>query len=258
LSAEVTRQLAASPTPQPRGWGLTLRVIPRPTHDSAPPVTPDAWYDLVWSIPAVCNHETWFSVLPNCSEGPIDRDDDGTPYVHVETFDVSRAGVFGAPPELPFDQRLAAVPEITEADVDAWEARQSGVSRLLGGRDKVRELLESNRVHDVTYDHTAARFDWSTHATALLEHYRSLTPPKIAPAERVRYAGARLLRARQEEAAARQSAAALVRNADKANRAAKTGRPGGQKSDWARWLTVSRPTIDGWLGESDTHDISCH
>lgn len=254
LNTALTAQLAMLPALPRLQWDLTLRVVPRPTHDAAPVVTADAWYDLVWSIPALCTHDPQ-PTLPNCHEMYWDPDSDGEHYVHEGWFDVERAGVFPAPPEIPFDARLAAAPEITDADVDAWETRQPGATRLLGGRDKARKVLESNRVHSVQHDRTAGRYDWDAHATALLERYRSLTPPKVTTAQRLRFVGVRLLRARQEEAGARQSAAALLRNAEQANREAPgDSRPAGRKSDWTQWVGVSRPTIDAWLTAPTGHE----
>lgn len=241
-----TTLLSTALAPHVRGmaaskWGLVLRIIPQATGGYPFP-SPDAWYDAVWSIPARCSHP--HDVRPDCLWAYVDAQDEG--FTHVGWHDIATAGTLPAPPVVPFETRLAETPEVTEADIDALEKRQPGAIKFMGDRDGIRKWFESERRAAVHADTTATRYDWDAQAQRVIDLYRSLTPPSLSPAERIMTVGARIQRAREEEEAAKMSARDLIRNAHNAN-AGTDDYPQGRKADWAKWVGVSRPTIDSWL-----------
>lgn len=184
-------------------FGLVLRMLPRPEYGDRQ-ATADAWYDLRWSVPALCQHPD--DPRPGCyiPAEPLDPES----YAHVDWHDIASVGTLPPPAIIPAADRLAALP--------------------------------------------AAIRDWAGFVTeVVLPRYRSLTPPKVSPADRLWPAGARIWRAAQELENARTSAATLLRNAA-APIISAGGRP--PKTEWTARLGVSRPTVNAWLTPHAQHN----
>lgn len=282
--AEAVDRLQRQAGIEPLRWGMVLRIVPRPPvqyvhpdgspDTSATPPADQPWHDAYWSIPAVCTHPG--RVLDTCPDRfidpPIDpaaegadqpepvTDPDGP---HLGWYNIGYVGALPHPPAWPDEEKRRRLHQahdeelrrqdpgpVTDADLDAAEEHQPDTVRLLGGRDGLRAHLEANRrilPRSIRLTDTSRQvWDYDSAARQVIALYRSLTPPTIDAAARVRVAGARRLRARQEMAGADQSAAALIRNAHAANQTAGT-KTAGTQSDWAAWTDASRVTVDKWL-----------
>jgi hypothetical protein len=164
-----------------------LTLIPRLQEDC----TADGWYDLHWSHPRM--EETTSLV------------DDG-PLLGVTNALISLVWPVGPPPHIPAERRLAAEPPVTLDGIgDDW-------IRLFGGPDRVREILEARRHVAIRYDRSVDAYDWQSFANDLASAVDALDAPPLTPMQRAHVAAVRLWKAHREVDAARQSAAAHLRN----------------------------------------------
>ncbi|MFJ6437780.1 hypothetical protein [Streptomyces sp. NPDC091416] len=155
------------------------------------------WYEVWWT------HRT----VVAAHESPWDETE---AHPEVSTVRIEQAAVLPAPPVVPLDQRLAAIPPVditrfTEAEL-----------RLLGGEDKARTFLERRQKVAVANDSTVDTYDWAAYVVSVIEHLdvpaRSLTAGQRAAAALARY-----LDAQRAERAARASVLGMTANAIQAN-----------------------------------------
>ncbi|MER5608241.1 hypothetical protein AB0F93_00525 [Micromonospora tulbaghiae] len=153
-------------------------------------MTRDAWYDLVWTHPAVVV-EDWM----------------GWSDLAVEHTEIATVGQLPAPPRIPVEDRIAA------AGTVRTDHLSPETIRLYGGEDEIRRNWTAQRDADLARDTSAAAYDWAAYALHVAERVRALTPPKLTAVQRAHVGAARLLEAKQALAGARASVQDLIRNA---------------------------------------------
>jgi hypothetical protein len=198
--------------------GLTVRVVPRVTprvpEDDGPRIaTPQAWYDVFWSIEGPCGRQK--GVLPpvglaGCGltfeeEFPEAYGETGD---HLAWYDIAKIGVIGRPNVRPVEERLAEAPPVSLENLNADQIR------MLGGEDAARERFENQRELAVRDARTADIYDWAEMAgrfTAMFDDAVK-TPPKLDFTMRAIASAGRVLRARAEVADAEKSLRARCDN----------------------------------------------
>lgn len=178
---------------------LTIR--PRANVAGPREMTRDAWYDLVWTRPAL----------------RVVDDIDG-PELIVEHTEIEPAGHLPAPPRIPAEDRIAAAPPVTLDHIS------DGTVRMYGGADEVRRILISRRDIAIRDDRSADAYDWSAYADQVAAHVRTLTAPKLTAGQRAQVAAVRLLEAHRRVHAERASLAAHLANAERAGDTAAVAR----------------------------------
>jgi hypothetical protein len=168
-----------------------LSIVPKSDHRR----TAERWYTLHWSYPSVELETNWAT---------------GETYPTVVQTLADKAGVIPAPPVIPVEQRLATAEPV---DLDSVA---EGQLRMYGGRDGVRQILESRRDAAIRQDRTVGIYDWTALAATVAAMIDELEPPKLTPGQRAHGAAVRLLQTLQRVPAERESLAAHLRNTEEA------------------------------------------
>ncbi|WP_331768984.1 hypothetical protein OG948_34540 (plasmid) [Embleya sp. NBC_00888] len=226
---------------EPRTDPLVMRVIPRTRQDPRNPdpraADPLAWYDVVWSVPGLCDHGT-VGPWPGARWCRLGPDDDPT-VEHLGWYDVATVGVLPRPPvRLRAEGRLARTPA---SPLDVLTAKQI---RLLGGDAPARRFLAAGRGN--AENATDDRFDWTAQARLTIAMYTAAIAPAPTPFQFIAADGARLHIARAEVDAATASLTARGRDAA-AQRGAHPRAAIGSRAAWARVTGVSRRTYRTWI-----------
>lgn len=224
----------------------TMLITPRCTSGLSR-VTADGWYDVTWSIPAVCYHDGSETTREGCSEG-IGVVSDGE-WFHYTWRTVEYITAIGAPENRPLEERISEAGPVSTDHLSDEEVRV-----WYGSRAEAHESLRRRRDAAVRRDTSAGRYDWKAYAQKVKGLYDLSKPPKLTAGERVISAAYRRQKAVDELNNATASAGALMRNAEEANKA-EGAKKHGTKSGWARMFGVSRPTVDSWMNPAAVEDI---
>jgi len=231
LQAAVDTVRAVAPAPAAAFEAPTLMIIALPVGAFGS----DRWFDLTWAIPTAeklddgdgaghSDHDPWSEEAGEFWDG-----------FHPSGWHViSRIGHLPAPSRVPAEQRAIPV------DTDAYIAANPSWDRFWNSRDELEAQLLHEAVESARRDFSAETYLWGPLAARVLQLTDTLTPPKLAPIDKVRLAGLRLEMARKEIVSATMSLNCLAANA------VQSGEP---KTTVAAAAGVSRPTLDSWLSK---------
>lgn len=154
----------------------------------------DRWYDVYYTHKAVED-------TPEFEPGGEIR------VVHRQ---IAKAATLPAPPRIPVEERLAALPEPT---LDGWTEDKI---RFCGGPDEALELVRRRQEAAVRDDQTVETWDWAAAAEQYKPILDAIAPRKLTADQRVHVGQARVWEAEEELASARASLEALEANANRA------------------------------------------
>lgn len=120
---------------------------------------------------------------------------------------IEQVAVLPAPPVIPLEERLAALPKPT---LDGWSEEQI---RFIGGPEEALELVASRQHIAVEKDRSLDIFDWEAAARIYTGILETIAPRKLTASQRALVGQARVLEAEEELDSARRSLAKLKTNA---------------------------------------------